>query len=281
MIDLLEVLGISPVASSDRAFYPVSLLSATGRDVYAELTALGISIPTPPPIPKDATQWIGLQYLEHCWMEAAKWVDIKEDKRRHGPNAWRSFLQKDRGRDAMFAAVDALHELREKGSGLSPALWCWWRLSQMLEKGEPPFFFYSVWNANALRSPRMRRWHYEEVAADILCKKKLWPAQASRAFALVKAFTERASAIATEAEQGILWESEYAAKYNTLVQSAGFTKTTADTRLSDRAAKNDLGVWLSADLVVYLKLPDVALSMTERPSPLTTTVRRKKLGAGG
>ena len=158
MIDLLETLGIRPIASSEFVVYPVSLQGATGCDIYALLNATAISIPPPPTMPVEATQWIGLQYLEKCWMEAAKWVSITEDKRRHGPQAWRSFLKKERARDAMMETVAALTELRDKGSDLSPSMWCWWRLTQLLEKGDPPFHFYSVWSANALRSTKMRRW---------------------------------------------------------------------------------------------------------------------------
>lgn len=275
-------MGVRPIASSDVVVYPVSLVSATGgRDIYAELNACSIGIPPPPTIPPEATEWIGLQYLESCWMEAVKWLNVTAEKRKHGPQAWRSFLKKETSREAMLNAVEALHELREKGSDLSPPLWCWWRISQLLEKGDPPFFFHSVWPAAALKSPKMRRWYYEEVAADILCRKKLWPHQAREAYALVRRFLDHASALDSAEGQRKLWDRMYGAEFDRLLQTASFVKVAADNRLSDRAKKGDLGVWLSSDIVVYLKLADVAVSMTDTKSPLTTTVRRRKLKPEG
>lgn len=232
-------------------------------------------------MPVEATQWIGLQYLEKCWMEAAKWVSITEDKRRHGPQAWRSFLKKERARDAMMETVAALAELRDKGSDLSPSMWCWWRLTQLLEKGDPPFHFYSVWSANALRSTKMRRWYYEEVAADLLCRKKLWPRQTRDAYTLLRAFLDTASTLPRDEDHKALWSQAYESSFKSLLQAASFVKSAAETRLSDRASKCDLGVWLSSDVVVYLKLADVAVSMVDKKPAATTTVRRRKTTSRG
>jgi len=264
-LDLLSFIGVDAIPSARTQTYLVSVKTATGEDRYKQISDLAILLPKMPVMPAFMTGWSGVNHLLELHRQASKWTAMPEEQRKKAEWVWKSVLQKDS--KSYLAAVAILHEFRDQGKELSPLLWCWWRIDRLIEEGFTGLAFHSIWHPQILKSPKMRRWFYEEVNQEHICRRKVWPAEASKLLDIVREFESRASRLPTGTEHTEMWYHDYSARFSSLLESARFVQDAARSRLEDRAGKFDLGVWLSADPISYLGLSGVRAQLVTPPAP--------------
>ena len=254
-MDLLAYLGVDAVPKVRTAAYPVDVKLTTGKDRYAEVSALGITLPRLPVMPAHLTGWSGVQHLLDLHLQASKWTLMPEETQKKATWVWKSSVQKDP--QPYLDAVAYLHELREQGKELSPLMWCWWRINQQLEEDFSGLAFKGIWHVGTLKNRKIRRWYYEEVNQDHIARRRVWPEDSERVLKLLQGYEQEASKIASTYAQSALWKAGYSAAYEEARASAQFIRDAAIGRVSARVCKYDLGVWLSADPISYLGLKQV------------------------
>jgi hypothetical protein len=234
-----------------------------------------ILVPAPPVFAKHLTGFTGLKELHSLWYKASKWTSLSPEKRKKSEWVWQSVIKRDSTREGLLKAVDALHELRERGSDLSPILWAWWRMSKKLEEPEATGFeFLHIWSAAALKSARMRRWFYEEIAFEHLCRRKFWPAASAVALAAYKEF-ELEACLRRPEEHKQLWLEKYKERYDTALAQARQVQDDASYKIRKAAEDSDLGVWLSPNPMAYLKC-GAATSSLANLTKVPGLTRRKR-----
>ena len=272
-MDTLAFFGIEAIPAQRVISYPVSIQSATGGDRYAEIAALGVYLPSLPRMPVEMTGWSGVNHLLTLHHQAAKWTAIKPDVAKKAAFVWKSAVQRDQ--NLFLRAVDTLHALREAGSTFSPLLWNWWRITKQLEEGYSGLAFASVWHPKILNSKRMRRWYYEEVNADHIARRSVWPNEAGLLLDMVRQFEDEATRIASTYKQSELWQNSYSRNYESSLLTARACKEQATARIRERAEKHDLGVWLSYDVIEYLGLSQVSAQLVRQGLPKGPILRKK------
>jgi hypothetical protein len=266
--------GISPVREGRATTYTVNVALATGTDPYKEIAALSVKLPPLPSIPAQAKAWSGVAHLLEIWQQAAKWTNVPEEKRKKAEWVWKNSLKRENTQAAMLEAVEQLHKLREEGSQLCPLLWAWWRTNQLLEEGKSGLEFLSVWSAAALKSPKVRRWFYQEVDQENILRRQVWPDSVSTLLDIVKTFEAEAKRLSDPAMHKQLWLEKYSQPYKDTLESAQFIQKSAQNRVNERAARYDLGVWLSANLVEYLGLAGTSSSVVQKSLQSSTRLRK-------
>lgn len=187
---------------------------------------------------------------------------------------WSSMVKRETAKAGILATVEALHALREKGSDLSPVLWAWWRMTKKLEEPEATGFeFLHIWSANALKSSKMRRWFYQETAFEFMCRRKFWPSSSAVALETYKEFEADAAKLPPQ-EHRALWQAKYKVAYDAALADARNSRDDARYKVARAAADSDLGVWLSASPMAYLKCGAASNSLVKTKS--TTVLTRKK-----
>jgi hypothetical protein len=266
--------GISPVRERQVTTYPVNVQAVLGFDPYKEVASLSIKLPSLPIIPSHMKSWSGITHLLELWQQAAKWTNMPEDKRKKAEWVWRNSLKRESTQQALLGCVEQLHVLREENSQLCPLLWAWWRITKLLEEGKSGMEFLSVWSASALKSPKMRRWFYQEVDQENILRRQVWPEGASSLLSLIRQFEDEARKLPDASSHKRLWEEVYSRLYNDTIERARFVQASAQRRIKERAEKYDLGVWLSTNLVEYLGLTQTSTSVIQNSLQAKTKLRK-------
>lgn len=258
--------------------YPVNTALAIGIDPYKEVASLSIKLPPLPVMPAQAQTWSGVAHLLELWQQAAKWTQIPEDKRRKAEWVWKNSLKREGSQAALLAAVDQLHKLRDDGSQLCPLLWAWWRITKLLEEGKSGMEFISVWSPGSLQSPKMRRWFYQEVDHENILRRQVWPEGVSTLLGTLRAFEDEARRLPDNFAHRQLWQEKYSQVYTETLATAKFIQTSAQNRINERAARYDLGVWLSTNLVEYLGLAKATQNVVQNNLRPSTRLRKTSKG---
>lgn len=256
----LELMGVPSVPTRTSPVYPVSILHATGSDCWEEINQTAIHVPAPTGIPPHLTGFSGLSYLFTAWEQAAKWTLMPEDRRRKGVWIWNAILKSEEKRKTLLDSVEQLHALRATKSQLAPLLWAWWQINRKLEAGGSGLEFLSIWGPKALASSQMRRWFYEQVNFEVLGRRRFWPKASAAALELLHDFSRKASLVSPD-EQRALWANTYSTQYAEMLSRAKQVQDDASWRISEKIKAHDLGVWLSADVMSYLKVKDASPSL--------------------
>lgn len=272
-MNLLSFFEIDAVPRVRVETYPVSVTAATGGDRYKEIAQLSIPLPELPLMPEYLKGWSGVAHLFELHRQAAKWTPMTADQRKKAEWVWKNALQKDK--DSYLDAVTALHELREQGKQLSPLLWCWWRITKQIEEGYTGLAFSNIWSARIIRSTKMRRWFYEEVNQEFITRRVIWPKEAEELLLVVRDFESECAKIPSQATHAEVWK-RLSARYDALMSSAQFSRDAAITRINDRVAKFDLGIWLSFDPIEYLGLSGVKSNLIQTPSAGKPVLRKRR-----
>jgi hypothetical protein len=256
-VSLADVFGFAWRPRARKA--TTRLEDVTTFPIWQALNELSVTLPSPPALDDSLSAWEGLKVLELCYEQAI--VHLGDPK--YKASAAQHVVHAMVGKNAEVARcardfVLACQELARDGSPISPLVWTWWRVTSLHKRGMSPYAAKVVWSQR-IREKKLRRFFYEETSYSALSGRPLWPRAAGQLLGLWRRLEHEVVSMSSE-EAAKLWLS-WEPSARRLVEVGGAQRDAIKARIAKHVAKWDLGMWLTSNLLDYLKLPKQASAL--------------------